>query len=288
MTVQPFRLIVAILGLTVASLWLGAFLALKRKNKTIKLLKDECKRLREGNRRLHEENQRLRQEVLKQDRMKAIATLAAGMAHEIKNPLTVIKTFTEYLPQKYMEKGFIDKFVSLVKPQVERIHYFVKHLLRFAKLPAPTFAPSNIRQLLDDTLEVLNRDFVKHGIKVDTRFHDNTVAIFADPAQLKQAFLNLFLNSVDAMPQGGRLAVSTEPKDEFVEINVQDTGCGIQKVDLNRIFDPFYTTKQNGTGLGLTIIHNILDQHNTKLNVDSEPGKGTTFRVRFPLYVPKE
>lgn len=231
-----------------------------------------------------QENIKLHQELLKQDRMKAVATLAASMAHEIKNPLTVIKTFTEFLPERSFDKNFVANFMRLVKPQIEKINFTVQQLLDFSKPSTPDLKTVSILQILQETLELLSNDFIKNKIKTQLRFPTNNIIISADSNQLKQVFLNLFLNAIDSMPYGGNLIISGQLiNNEILELQIQDTGCGISKENLNRIFQPFFTTKPSGTGLGLSVVRDILEQHNAIIKVESEVGKGTRFILKFPL-----
>ncbi len=232
-------------------------------------------------REIVEENIRLRQELLKQDRMRAVATLAASMAHEIKNPLTVIKTFTEYLPERSSDKGFIDKFSRLVRPQVERINYALQQLLDFSKPSLPDLKEVRIYDVLNETLDLLSSDFLKHRINAALNFTSEDVVIMADPNQLKQVFLNLLLNSIDAMPGGGDIVVSGTIKDDLLEVCIQDTGEGIPKEKLGNIFQPFYTTKATGTGLGLSVVRDILSLHKAKIRAESEEGKGMRVIIEF-------
>ncbi len=228
------------------------------------------------------ENARLRQEMLKQDQMKAVATLAASMAHEIKNPLTVIRTFTDFLPERINDKIFLDNFKRLVKPQVEKINFTVQQLLDFSKPSHPDLKPVNIYYILYETLELLSADFLRKKIKTRIEFSDKDMTILADQNQLKQVFLNLFLNSIDAISGGGELIVSGKAHDNILEIDIQDTGHGISNENLVHIFQPFFTTKPNGTGLGLSVVHDILEQHKASIKVESEEGAGTKFTIIFP------
>ncbi len=232
-----------------------------------------------------QENIKLHQELLKQDRMKAVATLAASMAHEIKNPLTVIKTFAEFLPEKHDDKSFVDNFMRLVKPEVEKINFTVQQLLNFSKPSLPNLKPVNVCNVLCETLELITNDLLKTKIKVQTQLANNDAIVLADANQLRQIFLNLFLNSIDAMSRGGNLIISSQlvgNSDKAIEISIKDTGCGISKENLKRIFQPFFTTKSNGTGLGLSVVHDILEQHNATIRAESEEGMGTKFIIKFP------
>jgi signal transduction histidine kinase len=231
---------------------------------------------------IDEENIKLREELQKSEKMKAIATLAAGMAHEIKNPLTSIKTFTEYLPEKYDDPEFRKKFNKIVGGEVERINTIVKQLLEFSRPSEPNLKEADINELMDEILALLNNDLLKHGIKVKTHYSP-LPSIDVDPAQIKQVFLNIMLNAIDAMKNGGALMVKTETvHEQTVSIAISDTGEGIEKEDLKRIFDPFFSRKDGGTGLGLSVVHGIIEKHNGKIEVESEPGKGAIFTIFIP------
>jgi len=226
--------------------------------------------------------ERLEHEVRQSEKLKAISTLAAGMAHEIKNPLTTIKTFAQFLPEKSGDAEFQEKFHRLVPKEVDRIDRIVRQLLDFAKPAAPSLQPTQLSQLLDETLDFLNSEALRRRIDVE-RSYSSHDTIQADPQQLRQVFLNLFLNSLDAMNgHGGKLTVSTATADSRLTVTVSDTGCGIPKDDLKRIFDPFFTTKPSGTGLGLSVVHGIIKEHRGTIHIDSREGQGTRITVAFP------
>ncbi len=228
---------------------------------------------------VEKENILLREQVEQQDRMRAVATLAAGMAHEIKNPLTSIKTFAEYLPERYEDPDFRDKFKRIVVDEVDRVNNIVKQLLEFAKPQEPELKKVCINTVLDETIELLNSNLVKHDIRVIKKYAQDQ-KISADKAQLKQAFLNLFLNSIQAMPTGGTLTISTSLTTDYrLLTTITDSGEGIAEKDLKHIFDPFFTTREEGTGLGLSIVHGIITKHGGKLEIKSQPGQGTTVSV---------
>ena len=250
---------------------------------------------------IDEENVKLREELQKSEKLKAVSTLAAGMAHEIKNPLTAIKTFTEYMPEKGADPEFRKKFQDVVSGEVDRINYIVKELLEFSKPSDLKLKDTQINALLDKTIALLNNDLLKHNIKVGRNYAD-IPEMKVDPAQMKQVFLNLFLNAIEAMPDGGTLTITTEthplPYGErdrvrgnttnannaintSVIIRITDTGKGIPKEDLDLIFDPFFTKKDSGTGLGLSVAHGIIEKHGGKISAKSEPGNGTTFAIEL-------
>ena len=228
---------------------------------------------------IDEENIKLRDELQKTEKLKAVATLAAGMAHEIKNPLTAIKTFTEYLDKKKDDPEFMEKYKKIVGGEVDRINYIVKQLLEFSKPSELNLKETNINELLDQTLDLLNNDFLKNNIKIEKNYA-SLPSIKIDPAQMKQVFLNLFLNAVEVMPSGGTLTVSTGPP---CSVRITDTGPGISREDLKHIFDPFFTNKDSGTGLGLSIVHSIIKKHKGKINIKSAPGTGTSLEIKLPI-----
>ena len=256
------------------------------------------------------QNERLMQQIQGADKLKAVATLAAGMAHEIKNPLTAIRTFSQYMPKKYSDPDFINKYKKIVPREIERINRIVGDVLQFSKPKQPNFKEVNINNLLSDTLDFLSNDFLNKNIKVVTQFSANHAITSADPDQLKQVFLNLFLNAIDAMPKGGHLTISSKVNADSrksnadarklsdgstcdhsrvisdnprsIEISIQDTGCGISQDNRKHLFEPFHTTKTTGTGLGLAVVHGIIKNHHAQIKVESEVGKGTRFVIKFP------
>ncbi len=232
---------------------------------------------------LAEENERLRREIEQSEKLKAVSTLAAGMAHEIKNPLASIKTFTEYLPQKYEDPAFREKFTRIVTQEVEKINALVVHLLDFAKPAPPKKQPVHMAHLLDETIDFLQGKLVAKHLTVDRRYrHDSEVLV--DPAQMTQVFLNVLLNSVDGMDGPGTITIDSHANNGHVEVAIRDSGIGIEPKHLDRVFDPFFTTKSTGTGLGLSVVHGIISEHRGRIRMESAPGDGTTLRIALPIY----
>jgi len=232
---------------------------------------------------LHE-YEKAQDELKRSERLKAVGTLAAGMAHEIKNPLTGIKTFTEYLGSHYTDPSFIEKFQKIVGSEVTKINDIVQQLLDFSKPKPLKLEQSDIHILIDNTLSFLSNDFVKYNIKLTKNYDSTLPLLHIDPNQIKQVFLNLFLNSIDAMKTtGGTLTITTKLQDNNAYITIQDTGTGISKNDLEHVFDPFYSTKDHGTGLGMSIVYGIIKEHKGDITVSSEAGKGARFRVKLVI-----
>ncbi len=221
--------------------------------------------------------------MMQQERLVAAGQFATGLAHEIKNPLSAIKTFAAYLPEKYKDATFREKFFRIVQSEIDRINTIVRQLSDFAK-PAPLKLQSvRVSEILQDTLSLLSNQCLKQGVEITPSFHEDGLAIQADPQQLKQVFLNLFLNSLDAMASGGTLQVQTQVRDHHLIVHVKDTGCGIPSELHDKLGHPFFTTKERGMGLGLAIVKGIIDRHGGRLAIRSQEGKGTAVEVSLPV-----
>ena len=233
---------------------------------------------------LSAQRERLLAEVRRSEQMKAVGTLAAGLAHEIKNPLTSIKAFTEHLASRHEDPQFLDKFERIVGGEVERINLIVQQLLDFAKPVPPKLRPTNIEELVEETLTLLSNELVERHIEV-SRQYEGRHRVLGDPQQLKQVFLNLFLNSLDATNGAGKVEVRTEVREGNLAIDITDFGAGISQQDLPHIFTPFFTTKKTGTGLGLAVTQKIVEDHQGRISVRSVLGHGTTVTVLLPIAV---
>jgi signal transduction histidine kinase len=236
---------------------------------------------------LAEQRERLVAELRKSDQMRAVATLAAGLAHEIKNPLASIKTFAEYLPERYDEPAFREKFSRIIGQEVERMNALVHRLLDFAKPRPPERRPAHLSELLNETVDLLQDALVRKRIQVCKAYADRDEAL-VDPGQLKQVFLNVLLNAIEAISGSGQISVGIVPVNGHIEVAITDSGRGIPKHHLSRIFDPFYTTKPEGTGLGLSVVHSIIREHGGRVTIDSREGCGSTVRIQLPAILPSE
>lgn len=242
---------------------------------------------------------RLEFQIRRSDRLASLGTLSAGMAHEIKNPLVSIKTFTQLLPERYDDSEFRDTFSNLISHEIDRIDSLVNQLLRFARPAKPLLRPAHLHEILEKTLLLVQHRLYQREIKLVRSFGAETDMVRADSDQLEQVFLNFFLNALDAMKGGGELTVKTKvcggeifvsdigdsgpDGSELLHICICDTGDGIKAEDLPHVFDPFFTTKDYGTGLGLSVVHGIIQEHGGQIEVESELKKGTSFHIYLPL-----
>lgn len=229
-----------------------------------------------------EQRERFRR-MSRADKLATIGELAAGAAHEIRNPLTAIKSTLQYLGTKIKE----DKEINLLNNalnETERIDEILSALLSFSR-------PSEIKKESEDLIKIVTESlelisFQARKLKIETvRNHPgDPVILTVDKSQLKQLFLNLFLNSVQSMPDGGELKIEIQRlPEEKILISISDTGDGIPEENLDRIFDPFFTTKKGGTGLGLSICYGIVQSHKGEIEIKNNPGRGTTTLVRLPI-----
>jgi PAS domain S-box-containing protein len=222
-------------------------------------------------------------QVRRTDRLASLGTLAAGMAHEIKNPLVSIKTFTQLLPERFDDADFRETFTSLMSEEVKRIDSIVNQLLRFSRPAKPVLSVLSLHELLTHTLKLLQQQMRPKNIELVTSFTANPDRINADGDQFSQALINFILNAIESMKQGGTLTVtSSRSPAAGIQITIQDTGEGISAENLPHIFDPFFTTKDQGTGLGLSVAHGIILEHGGSIDVTSEPDRGTTFTITLP------
>ena len=268
--------------LSLSSAFLIALLFNPLRNK-IQLLVDKIF-LGKSPQEIAQENIFLKQELERSERLKTASILSLGLAHEIKNPLTTLKTFSEYLLERKNDEAFLAKFARIIPAEVERINNIVHRLLDFSKPNPPTFKISNICDVMRETLDLLSNDFLKRKIKIIENCEDHGLMVNIDTTQIKQVILNILLNSMDAMPKGGNIYISAKSTDNNkIEICIEDEGAGISKENLKNIFNPFFTTKDEGTGLGLGICHNIIKNHNGTIEIESEENKGTTVKIKLPL-----
>ena len=237
----------------------------------------------------HTTLERLQRAVRQADRLASIGTLASGMAHEIKNPLTALKTFTQLLPKRYNDAEFRHDFSGLAGSEIARIERIVNQLLAFAR-PAPLMIEQvNLHEIVGNAVKLVGPQASRHLIAVRTQLKADTDYIAADKDRLQQVLLNLLLNAIQANADGGWIEVATETEagtfehEAFIRLDVRDGGNGIPEDILPHIFDPFFTTKGEGTGLGLSVSYNIVAEHKGRLEVASESGKGTCFSLYLPI-----
>jgi len=229
-------------------------------------------------------------ELLQKEKLASIGQLAAGVAHEINNPLGTILLFSDMLYKETPEGDPRRDDLRMIIDETARAKTIVADLLNFARQQSVTFQDTDLHVLLDDVIECVKHQPAFEKVTIIRAYNHELPYIQADPDQLQQVFINLMNNAAEAMEKGGAITLSTRPVDgQWVEVKVADTGNGIPEENLGRLFTPFFTTKPpgKGTGLGLSIVYGIIKMHRGQITVDSKIGKGTTFTVTLPTRLPQ-
>ncbi len=236
------------------------------------------------------EKKLLEHQIRRSDQLAALGELSAGLAHEIKNPLTSIRGFTQLLPLKIDNPEFREKYINLMTKEVDRLNGIVERLLSFARPQATGRELCDLNEVVKSTLSLMNYQINKSNVHVTSRLMDMPL-VMGDSRSLEQVFINLILNAIQAMPDGGKLMIRSNMiirktieniYVEYAMITLEDSGIGIPDENIRKLFNPFFTTKDTGTGLGLSITHRIIQEHNGLLEVESKIGKGTKFAISIP------
>ena len=229
-------------------------------------------------------NKEMESSLAQQGKMASLGVLSSGVAHEINNPLGVILGYAGYLEGKMPEDDPNYRYIHEIKRESKRCKKIVQDLLSYARTPRPSLEPVNLNQLLTQIVDFAANHTDMRGVTITTEFAPALPQVMLDGDQMRQVAINLILNAGGAMSDGGVLAIRTEQLDaEHVQIAFSDNGCGIPPECIEKIFEPFYTTKERGTGLGLAITRQIIEQHNGEISIESSPDAGTTVRVTLPI-----
>jgi signal transduction histidine kinase len=247
------------------------------------------------------------EQLLQQEKMASVGQLAAGAAHELNNPLAGILGYSQFALEKITKKTLKDlneddicaytQYLKDIEHQSQRCKTIVQNLLKFARSSTKVpFEPLDLNSVLKDTLVFLSHQMDMNKIELIVNLADSPPEVMGNSNQIQQVFTNVIMNSIQAMPEGGKLAISSSKREkednlpERVEIVFTDTGHGIPEGNLNKIFEPFFTTKKvgEGTGLGLPVSYGIIKDHKGEISVESQVGKGTTFILWIPVFCIEE
>jgi two-component system NtrC family sensor kinase len=238
--------------------------------------------------KVHERTEELRNkenQLIQSDKVASLGKLAAGVAHEINSPLTGVLTYSSLLLKAKKEGDPDREDLEVIVNETNRCKKIVKGLLDYARQTAPQKTLCDANEVVDKSIDLISHQATLQSVRIDRKFKPDLPKIMIDVGQVQQVLINILLNAIEAMPQGGTLTVSTGMDDRMVALRFADTGSGIPEDVLPKIFDPFFTTKEQGrgTGLGLSVSFGIIERHRGKLEVKSKVGKGTTFTVKLPL-----
>lgn len=236
------------------------------------------------------EVQRLQDEIRRQEKLAAIGGLAAGVAHEIRNPLSSIKGLATFFRDQFDEGSEAKEAAGVMINEVDRLNRKITELLDFSRPTDVKYQVTELEPLLSHSLQLIQQDISSQGIEIIFEIAPNLCPVSVDPDRLTQCLLNLYLNAIQAMPDGGTLTLTcrSDQQEHIILITVGDTGDGIPADQLEQIFNPYFTTKGRGTGLGLAIVHKIIEAHHARIKVESVVGKGSTFTLQIPCYADTE
>lgn len=237
---------------------------------------------------LHDITERteMQERLLRQEKLAVLGQLAGGMGHELRNPLGVIGNSAYYLNMKLKDADEkVKKHLDILQGEVQRANKIISDLLEFSKARPPSLVEYDLNSIIIDALAEIK---IPENISVESQLDKKLPRIQLDPDQIRRVFINIISDAVQAMPEGGRLDINTGVKGDFVEMMIRDTGEGIPEENIQKIFEPLFSTRARGIGLGLTIVKGIIDSHKGVIEVESGIGEGTTFTIKLPLEEEKE
>ncbi|MEH0018665.1 MAG: ATP-binding protein [Desulfobacter sp.] len=231
------------------------------------------------------ERKRLERQMERADRLAALGETAAGVAHEVKNPITAVKGFIQLIEEGIPEKDPNHEYIGIAISEINRLDKIVEQLLYYSRPSESKKVRMDINRIIDRVLPLVGFRLEKAGIVLVKKYHDDLPPVLVDEEQIKQVLLNLIINSTQAMEQGGRISISTgRSKDrKHIRVRIEDTGKGIDPENMGKLFNPFFTTRRNGTGLGLAVSHRIMELHHGEISAASTPLKGTAFLLCLPI-----
>lgn len=259
---------------------------LEAANEELRATEEELRASNEGLETANEELKETQEQLIRSEKLAAIGQLAGGVGHELRNPLGAIKNAVYYIKGKVAgsklgeEEPRVMEFLDIVDSEINSSNKIISDLLGFSRVGKPSVSPTRINKVIEDTL---TRTSIPENVELTRELDADLPEVDIDPDQIQQVLVNIITNAVEAMPEGGKLAIGARKKDGFLEVEIVDTGCGIPQESVGKIFDPLYTAKAKGIGLGLAVCKSIIDRHEGNIEVKSEVGKGTTFTIRLPL-----
>jgi signal transduction histidine kinase len=232
------------------------------------------------------ELRRAQEQLVRSERLTAIGQLAGGVGHELRNPLGAIKNAAYYIREKLATSELAQReprvmeFLSIMDDEINAANKIINDLLGFSRVGKPSVSPTQIKDVIEDAL---SHTTIPEGIELIKKLDAGLPQIEIDASQIQQVLVNIISNAVQAMPEEGKLIIGTRDNEGFLEVEIADTGCGIPEETIDKIFDPLFTTKAKGIGLGLAVCKAIIDRHGGEIEVKSQVGKETTFIIKLPL-----
>lgn len=259
---------------------------LRAVNEELQAIEEELRAANEELQATNEELKETQEQLIRSEKLAAIGQLAGGVGHELRNPLGAIKNAVYYVRGKAAKSELGQKeprvieFLDIADDEVNSSNKIINDLLGFSRVGKPAVSPARIKGVIDDALSHLT---IPENIEMVKKLDADLPEVNIDTDQIRQVLVNMIMNAVQAMPEGGRLTISVRERDKFLEVEISDTGCGIPKEAIGKIFDPLFTTRAKGIGLGLAVCKAVIERHEGNIEVESEVGKGATFTIRLPL-----
>ncbi len=257
----------------------NAFSALRKRSEELQVSQKELER---ANKELRDTQEQL----IRSERLAAIGQLAGGVGHELRNPLGAIKNAVFYVRRRVANTDLptseprVLEFLNIIDGEVDAASKVITDLLGFSRVAKPTVSPVDIASIIEDALKYTP---LPENVRLTRDTDENLSMVMVDAGQIQQVFVNILTNALQAIDGGGRLDIRARNKGKFVEVEFADSGCGIPEPVLNKIFDPLFTTKAKGIGLGLSVCKTLLERHGGNIRVESEAGRGTTFNISLPI-----
>jgi signal transduction histidine kinase len=232
-----------------------------------------------------EDKEALEEQLIRAEKLASLGQMISGVAHEIRNPLGIIRGTVQLMEKNFKDVEGLDEYVRIVKEQSDRENRVIQELLDYARPSKKLLMSMNNNHLINGVLSFTNKYIQDRRVYLDLELYEAMPEIMMDCDKIKQVFVNIILNACEAMEKGGTLSIKTQLEGKWVKTYFEDTGVGIEEQELKSIFNPYYTTKPKGTGLGLAISNGIIEMHGGNIKVSSKKGEGTTFEVDLPINV---
>jgi signal transduction histidine kinase len=254
---------------------------LETSNEELQSTTEELEASNEELRTANEEREQTQEKLIQQEKLAAVGQLASGVGHELRNPLGVIKNAAYYIKTKVgTGDDKLAKHLAIMEREINNSNRIISDLLGFSRTRLPSISPSDVNEIVENAMEVVE---IPENVLLVKEFDTSLPKVMVDPDQMHQVFVNLGLNAVQAMTDGGQLKVKIRLAGDYVEVEFSDTGCGIPQENLKKLFDPFFSTKARGVGLGLAVTHGIIERNKCKIEVKSKVSEGTVFTVKLPV-----
>jgi len=259
---------------------------LRSANEELQATEEELRAANEELQTANEELRETQEQLIRSEKLAAIGQLAGGVGHELRNPLGAIRNAVYYVKGKVAKSELAQKeprvmeFLGIMDDEIDSSNKIIGDLLGFSRVDKPSVSPTQIERVVEDAL---SRTPISENIELSKKLDTELPEVEADPDQIQQVLINMITNAVQAMPEGGKLTIGAREKGEFLELEIADTGGGIPAKAMGKIFDPLFTTRAKGIGLGLAVCKSIIDRHGGRIEVKSQVGKGTTFNIKLPL-----